>query len=464
MTMTNDSKKVKILIAIIILLVILILLLLTLFGVFPKMKNNEDSKIISSEKLTVYSKNEKEDIDWNTMDTIVVDPGDIEVDSYSFDGGLNWQKSNEYTITSNGKFNIILKDKEGNKTASKSYTINTIDNIAPIITVTLPSQIQLNEEVDLNKYVTAEDSISGIEEKIHVSPSTLDTTTLGNKIINYSVKDKAGNFTSISISVNIIEKIEEEMDSDKDSSTNNNNTTNNNKNDSNNNSSNNNNNNNNTSNNVEYITMYRYRVKKTNTYTCKTYDCSYYDEKDTVEKIKSYTETGKCNNDYNEKITFRNGCYITPTAPGTMCTQAFITKDRYTLYDDNYIDIYALLTDGTQYNRNKTSSQSKDDYKYSSDSNSKNYTPITTPSQEYKKAPCGKNELEIHGYCHAICKTPTYTCPTGYTNVDGTCKKHISKTCSDTCTNYTWSSWSSWSESRIIATDEIQVETKVIKK
>lgn len=430
--------------------IILLIITVILFGVIGlyliNIKNQEKdyTNVVNTDKVKVYSKNTNQEFDWNNSDTIVVDAGNIDAELYSFDGGLNWQESNEYTTTNNGKFDILIKDKNGNTTNAISYTINNIDNTAPVIEVTLPSKISKNEVINLQDYATATDDLSGINGEIIISPRNLDTTILGSQIINYSIKDKAGNKTSINVSVEIVEPAELNENTDGNQNNDNN--------------SNDSNNENNTTNlsTTKNTILYRYRVKKANSYTCKTYDCSYYSDADKKEPTQTYTSTGKCNDSYNIKITFNNGCIIIPVSSEASCTQAFTTVERYSLINNQYIDIIALLKDGTQkqsYGTSNSLSQNK--------TNSNSSSVIETTYSEYKKEPCGKNETAINGYCHAICSVATKTCPSGYQLTDGVCKKYVSKTCTDTCTSYTWSSWSEWSETKIISSDEIQVETKI---
>lgn len=450
----GKRKNNKLALIIIIVAIIIIGIVIMYF-----LKFKDDSKETNSSelnKINVYSKNTNQSSEWNNYDTIVIESGSIDAELYSFDGGLNWQESNEFTTTTNGRFNIVIKDKNGQKINVMTYTVSSIDNTAPVITVNLPAKIAQNETIDLKEYVTATDDLSGIDGEIAITPEELDTTTLGTRMINYTTKDKAGNETSINISVEIVEPTQGAETETPDNNNQDNTNQDENKKD-NNSNSNSNSNSNNSSSNTQYITLYRYRVKKSNTYTCKTYDCSYYS--DTTEPTKTYTSTGKCNESYNEKITFKNGCTIIPTQSGVNCTQAITTVDRYKLIDDKYVDIIALSKNGTQIKYSSTIGSLKKE-----SSNSGTSTESSTIGSEYKQTPCDKNEVAINGYCHAVCSTPTLTCPTGYQLTDGTCKKYVSKTCTDTCTNYTWSSWSKWSETKVIASNEIQVETKIVQK
>jgi len=407
--------------------IFVVLILLILFYCYFKF--GKSSSTISSDIINVYSES-VESGNWSETVVAKVLVEGVDVKSYSFDGGKNWQDSNEFIFTENGKFNIVVMDMDGNKSESFSYVVDTIDNTPPVITVKLPKEILLNEKINLKNYVVVSDDLSGLDGDVIINPSVLDTSVVGKKNITYMAKDKVGNVNSIYVSVDVVSKKNDVKEE-------------------------------------QYVTMYRYRVKKTNTSNCKAYDCSYYNNNDTVEKIQKFVETGKCNNDYNKSITFRNGCYITPGLKDANCTQAFVTVDRYKLYDNYIIDIIALGKDGKQISNNTSSNQSKEDYGKTNDSTgglTSKEIQLYDPYANYKASPCGVNEIEIYGYCHAICSKPEYGCPNGYKMDGGVCKKYVSRVCYDGCDKYTWSDWSDWSETEVIATDEIEVETKSVKK
>lgn len=400
--------------------------------IFSIMNYYTHNKLKSDVNVSAVSSSITED--WDSNVKIVVDvEEELSGATYSFDGGLTWQDSNEFVATKNGNFEIIVKDNNGLKSSIYEYEVSSIDNVPPVITVTLPKQVIIGSVLDLNNYVSVTDDLSGVDGDVKIEPLTLDTSSLGQKKIVFSAIDKAQNIVTIETFIEIVSENEQKND-------------------------------NNTNTEEEYITQYRYRTRKTNTYECGVHDCSYYDDNNLGEKIVEYVDTGKCDASLNGLITFKNGCYITPSNADVICTQSIITKERYSLINGLYVDIYALTSDGLQYSRYKNSDSDKA-YDYNENTaKEKTQLEANTLNSNFKSAPCGENEVDLYGYCHPVCSKPTYKCSNGYELIDGVCKKYVSKTCSDTCVDYTWSEWSAWSDVVISATDNIQVETKRVKK
>lgn len=389
-----------------------------------------NEKYLSSENISVVSSTHESKNEYEKVDKIEVKTVGIVVDSYSFDGGINWQKSNEYYATGSEKLVIIVKDVNGKESEPLEYKINNIDSTPPVISVKLPKKVTLNSQLNLGEYVSVSDDNSGVDGSITMVPDSLDTSKVGVKTIKFSAKDKAGNISEISVSIEIVDNAIVEKPSNDEK--------------------------------VSKV-LYRYRVKNTVEYDCNSYDCGYYEDGKVGNDVK-FVDTGKCDNSLNKKITFNNGCYITPKPMNVYCTMAFVTVDRYTTYGDNKnykIDIYALNKDGSQYGLNSNKQE------VSKDNNCKNGTcelETYNPSDTYKQEPCGENEVSIYGYCHPICSKASVTCESGYELIDGKCKKYVKKTCSDTCKKYTWSDWSDWSETVVSSSDTVQVETKVVKE
>lgn len=393
-------------------------------------------KYLPSENISVVSNTQESKNQFEKVEKIQIKTVGIAVDSYSFDGGINWQKSSEYYATDSEKLIIVVRDTEGKESEPIEYKVSKVDSTAPVISVKLPKTVVLNSKINLGEYVSVTDENSGVDGTIVMKPDSLDTSTLGVKTINFSAKDKAGNEANINVSIEVVKPKE---DSDV---------------------------------NIpevekpvknETTVLYRYRVKNLTEYNCNSYDCSYYDESGTMHA--GHLVTQRCRQP-NEKVTFRNGCYIVPTDPRAACTQAFTTVDRYKEYkvdDWTYvIDIYALDSNGNQIklgSNNLDGSGNKEVYDKSGSQLNTIY------SNNYKAEPCGKNEISINGYCHVICSgSKEATCEDGYELIDNKCKKYIKKTCFDKCTKYTWSKWSEWSETVVSPSDTVQVETKVVNE
>ena len=386
---------------------IVALSLVLLLIVFSLLTKKEDKPVIAAEKINVKTLSDNEN-KWGKTETIVVEVKEgVEASQYSFDGGINWQESNEYIATKNEKLVIIIKDINNVQSEEIIYETKNIDTEPPVISVSLPSTIQQNAKININDYVKVTDNLSGLNGSVTMEPSNLDTNKLGKQSIRFTATDNAGNVSKITVYIEII-KIDSTTPEQPAQPQN--------------------------------VVVYRYRTKNVSNYECNKYDCSYYSDTDSYQLSNTYVSTGKCNESLNRKYEFSNGCFISPKPMDVYCTQAFITVDRYTEDKEKNIvfDIIALDKNGNQ--------------------QSNRY------GDNYKAAPCGENEIEIYGYCHAICSRQSTSCKSGYELVGGVCKKYIKKTCSDTCTKSTWSEWSEWSETKVEESDTVQVETKIIKR
>lgn len=384
---------------------IVALSLVLLLIVFSLLTKKEDKPVIAAEKINVTTLSDNEN-KWDKTETIVVEVKEgVEASQYSFDGGINWQESNEYVATKNEKLVIIIKDINNVQSEEIIYETKNIDTEPPVISVSLPSTIQQNAKININDYVKVTDNLSGLNGGVTMEPSNLDTSKLGKQSIRFTAIDNAGNVSKITINLEVI-KIASTIPEQ-----------------------------------PQNVVVYRYRTKNISNYECNKYDCSYYSDTDSYQLSETYVSTGKCDETLNKKYEFSSGCYISPKPMDVYCTQAFVTVDRYKAYGDDkniVIDIFALDKNGKQQTN-----------RY---------------GDNYKAAPCGENEIEIYGYCHSICSRLSKECKLGYELVNGVCKKYVKKTCSDTCTKSTWSEWSEWSETKVEASETVQVETKIIKR
>ena len=72
-----------------------------------------------------------------------------------------------------------------------------LDKNPPTISGVTDLIVMRNDPVDLEKGVTYEDTLSGIDGSLVIEPSTVDTSTVGTKQVKYRVKDKAGNIREV---------------------------------------------------------------------------------------------------------------------------------------------------------------------------------------------------------------------------------------------------------------------------
>lgn len=119
------------------------------------------------------------------------------IDSYSFDGGLTWQKESSKTISSNTTLKVMVKDKTGMTTSSREVKVSKIDKVKP--TVSLIKSSATNREVTLK--ATSSDDLSGIEgisfnNNSYSNRDTLKIRSTGTYSVK--VKDRAGNVSEVS--------------------------------------------------------------------------------------------------------------------------------------------------------------------------------------------------------------------------------------------------------------------------
>jgi len=79
---------------------------------------------------------------WTKDKTLVVtasDTGGSGIAGYSFDNGSTWQTGNSKKITSNGTYNIKVKDNAGNVGTATSVVVNKIDDKTPVISLVADS-------------------------------------------------------------------------------------------------------------------------------------------------------------------------------------------------------------------------------------------------------------------------------------------------------------------------------------
>lgn len=182
----NHKKEKIILIGIIIFSVIMIIV----FSYF--LANN-----IKNQPLVKYPKYTLSSTEWTGSNvTITVNLEDGKVASYSFDGGINYQDSNVFEVSSNGEFYIVVKDINGRLSKTVPVSIRNIDKDAPVITFEATTTVQLGSKFSLRNGVTTNDGNgSGIGSNYVVVPDSIDTNVPGEYVVTYTVFDKVGNYT-----------------------------------------------------------------------------------------------------------------------------------------------------------------------------------------------------------------------------------------------------------------------------
>ena len=93
---------------------------------------------------------------------------------------------------------VCVEAIDNNNTSSKICSNNyQIDKVLPIIDGIGDIKVNRNETVNLTSGVTYSDALSQIDGELTITPSTVDTSTIGTKQVTYSIKDKAGNVREV---------------------------------------------------------------------------------------------------------------------------------------------------------------------------------------------------------------------------------------------------------------------------
>jgi len=141
--------------------------------------------------------------------TIYADPGATALDE--IDGDLTDDITVSGSVDSNTVGNYTLTysvtDASGNE-ATRTRTVNVVDTVAPVITLNGANPLQHEvgtTYIDLG--ATAQDVVDGdVTSEITVSGS-VDSNTVGNYMLIYSVTDAAGNEATITRNVNVIDTV-----------------------------------------------------------------------------------------------------------------------------------------------------------------------------------------------------------------------------------------------------------------
>ena len=132
----------------------------------------------------------------------------LAAEAFSFDGGKTYSSSTGKIVSSNGTFDICVKDAVGN-VASKSFTVDNIDKNNPVIDSFSASDTWSNKSVTVT--VNAHDDESGLAANAYsFNGGAYDSATSfkvsENGTYNVSVKDNVGNISSASVTVSTIDK------------------------------------------------------------------------------------------------------------------------------------------------------------------------------------------------------------------------------------------------------------------
>ena len=144
-------------------------------------------------KYPLYELSEK---GWTSSNvTITVTNDSNKIQSYSFDGGKNFQESSSYEVLENGVFMLVVKDINGKLSKAVSVAIRNIDKDAPQINFENPTIVQLGTNFSVRTGVVVVEDGSGLSNSYVATPNSIDTSQEGTYEVIYTAVDKVGNYT-----------------------------------------------------------------------------------------------------------------------------------------------------------------------------------------------------------------------------------------------------------------------------
>lgn len=151
----------------------------------------------------------------NTEVVVTADAVDLglglDTSAYNFNNE-GWQSSANYTVTANGTYTLVVRDKAGN-TSESSFVVSNLDFEKPVITWCTPSTIEpTNQDVTFNVGATDNEGGLGLSDKpyringVCEWQASNDLVVTQNGTYTIEVTDAAGNIASVSREVTNIDK------------------------------------------------------------------------------------------------------------------------------------------------------------------------------------------------------------------------------------------------------------------
>ena len=144
---------------------------------------------------------------WGQSAELIVNAADAEsglaAEAYSYDGGVNFCSSNQYTVTKNGTYSVLVRDAVGNVSRADT-TVSGIDRTSPAISVSTSPSVDNWYDGSLTVTVHAQDMESGLADAPYsfdggVTYSVGNSTTLsGSGTLEIVVVDRVGNVARLS--------------------------------------------------------------------------------------------------------------------------------------------------------------------------------------------------------------------------------------------------------------------------
>lgn len=147
-------------------------------------------------KYPLYELSEKNWTSGNVIIHITNDDNNVnkKIESYSFDGGQNFQEDASYEVLENGVFYLVVKDINGRLSKTITVAIRNIDKEAPQINFENPTTVQLNSNFAVRTGVVVTENGSGLSNSYVATPNSIDTSQEATYEVTYTAVDKVGNY------------------------------------------------------------------------------------------------------------------------------------------------------------------------------------------------------------------------------------------------------------------------------
>ena len=155
------------------------------------------------DSITVFLDNEYWTADPVTV-TVTYNSGNLNIKSYSFDGGRTWQNDNEFVVKENQVLDIVLKSTEGKLSKPINFRIENIDNEPPKIEAEEVIYVAVGTTIDLESIYTVSGGISGLKGKVQISTNNLDLYTIGSYKIEIHALNRALNSSKKTITIEVV--------------------------------------------------------------------------------------------------------------------------------------------------------------------------------------------------------------------------------------------------------------------
>lgn len=141
-------------------------------------------------------------------DADIIEIGGLAPEAYSWDGGVTWTSSNTLSVSTNGTYSVVVRDKAGN-TAYADISVECIDMTSPTVNLYASTTAWTNETVEIS--AVASDGQSGLAPDAYTWDGGATWTSCCTRTVSTNgtygvvVRDNAGNTATAEIVVSNID-------------------------------------------------------------------------------------------------------------------------------------------------------------------------------------------------------------------------------------------------------------------